>query len=366
VGTFGGVEGTAFSSARALGKIGKPAMPALTTALKSSDPKVRQAAAEAFASMNVALTPEAVDALTVALGDKDSVVRSRAAQSLRYAGGAAQQAAMAEEKREQAADEAAHPQPHIAPVPTFSKEQIVAPIHPDANHKYPLKLALFAPISGYAVTLHAGKDRPDRLVFWKVDGDKYQKVLLMEADPDSGEHFQVPTSFDAVIDSPPGESFVDVATLRRGGITDRVLHIDDDEDQWQPVEIESPEDWYKSKLTPSETVRHPGRNFFSDGGLEFEFQIWKSNDHDCCPTAGQVTGTYKIVSPQASMAEAPVGAQNGSWGAGVVAHAGLGFVVTVNEFGQTHGEGPHAGFSGIEPNPVPAWKMVVDTAKRQP
>src|SRR6202042_1468130 len=104
------------------------AIPALATALKSSDPKVRQAAAEALASMNVALTPEAVDALTVALGDKDSVVRSSAAQSLHNAGGAAQQAAMAEEKREQAADEATHPQPHIAPVPTLSKQQIIAPI----------------------------------------------------------------------------------------------------------------------------------------------------------------------------------------------------------------------------------------------
>jgi hypothetical protein len=212
-----------------------------------------------------------------------------------------------------------------------------------------------------------GKDRPERLVFWKVDNDKYQKVVLMESDPASGEHFQVPTSFDAVIDSPPGESFVDVATLRRGGITDRVLHIDDGEDQWQPVEIESPEDWYKDKLAPSETVRHPGRNFFSDGGLEFEFQIWRSNDRDCCPTAGQVTGTYKIVSPEASMAEAPVGVQNGSDSS--TARAGVGFAYTVNEAVQTHGEGPHAGSFGavIEPNPpVPAWKMVVDTAKRQP
>ncbi len=76
IGTFGDVAGTGFWCARALGQIGKPAIPALTAALKSAEPKVRQAAAEAFASMNVALAPEAVAALRVALGDQDSVVRS--------------------------------------------------------------------------------------------------------------------------------------------------------------------------------------------------------------------------------------------------------------------------------------------------
>jgi hypothetical protein len=191
-------------------------------------------------------------------------------------------------------------------------------------------------------------------------------MLLMESGA-GDEHFQVPTSFDAAIDSTPGESFVDVATLTRGGITDRVFHIDAGGDQWQPVEIESPEDWYKGKLTPSETVRHRGRNFFSDGGLEFEFKIWKSNDRDCCPTAGKVTGTYKVVTAQDSTADDPEEVQNESGSAGVAAPGGVGFV-TENEFGQTQGGGPPGGAFGavIESNPATTWKMVVDTAKRQP
>ena len=338
-------------------------MPALTAALKSTDLKTRQAAAQAFVGMNAALTPEAVDALTVALGDKDSDVRSRAADSLHNAGGAAEQAARAEEKREEEADEAAHPEPHIPPAPKFSKQQIIAPIPPDANHKYPLKLALFAPIAGYAVTLHTGKDRPERIVFWKVADDKYQKVMLMESDPDSGEHFQVPTSFNSIVEYAPGESFVDAATLGPRGVTDRVLHIDNVEDHWQGVEIESPEDWYKDKLAPSETVRHPSRNFFTDRGLEFEFQIWNSNDQDCCPTAGQVTGTYKIVRAQPSTEEAPVGGQYQTFSM-TVARAGAPFAVPVNKAGQIHGERPSSNVINIEPNPVPAWKMVVDTFKR--
>ena len=360
-GTFGGVERVASSSARELGKIGKPAMPALTAALKSSDLNTRQAAAEGFASMNAVLTPEATNALTIAHGDEDSVVRSRAARSLRNAGGTAEQTALAEEKREKEADEAAHPEPHIPPVAKFSKEQIIAPIPADANYKYPLKLALFAPISGYVVTLHIGKDRPERLVFWKVVDDKYQKLVLRESDPHSGEHFQVPTSFDATIGSPPPDSFFDVATLGRGGVTDKVFHIDDDDDRWQQIEIESPEDSYKNKLRPSETVRHRGRNFFSDDKLEFEFQIWNSNDQDCCPTAGRVIGTYKIVRAQTSTAEAAGEVHGGFW---AVAKAGVPNAGAVND-DQTHGEGMHSGQFVIEPNPVPTWKMVVDTAKRQ-
>jgi hypothetical protein len=138
-----------------------------------------------------------------------------------------------------------------------------------------------------------------------------------------------------------------------------VLHIDDDDDQWQPVEIESPEDWYKDKLAPSEAVRHPSRNFFSDDGLEFEFQIWNSNDQDCCPTAGQAIGTYKVVRAQPPIAEAPVG----FW---AVARVGVPVAGTFNKTGKIQGEGPHASSSVIEPNPVPTWKMVVDSAKRQP
>ena len=212
----------------------------------------------------------------------------------------------------------------------------------------------------------------------------------MESDT-GDEHFQVPTSFDAAIDSTPGESFVDVATLRRGGITDRVLHIDDGEDQWQPVEIESPADWYKGKLAPSETVRHPGRNFFSDGGLEFEFQIWKSNDRDCCPTAGQVTGTYKVVRAQPSMVEVPefsfrntivvtgnkvAQTQTSQPKAAVIPSAGTAIAGNGNKTIQiqptrvgvpvgSDGGGANVGFVYNGQNPAITWKMIVDTGKRQ-
>src|SRR5271166_3428890 len=68
IGTLGGLDSLGYLSGLELGKIGQPAIPAITAALKSSDLKTRQAAAEAFVRMNAALTPEVVDALTTALG----------------------------------------------------------------------------------------------------------------------------------------------------------------------------------------------------------------------------------------------------------------------------------------------------------
>jgi HEAT repeat protein len=389
IGTFGGDDQVAFYAARELGHIGKPATPALTAALGGSDPKTRLAAAQAFANMKATLTPEAVDALTTALGDKDSELKSTAARALDKAGGAPEQAARAEEKREEKADEAANPTPQEPPVPQFSKEQIIAQVPGDANHKYPLTLALFAPISGYVVTLHTGKDRFERLVFWQVTDDKYQKVVAMESNLDSEEHFQVPISFDSTIGPPPPEGFVDVPILGRRGVADRVLHVDD-EGQWQPVEIESPEDWYEDKLGPSETVRRAGRNFLSDGSLEFAFSIWNSNDPDCCPTAGEVTGTYKIVRAEPSIVEAPgfsltqtiavagnrVAQAQGSqprvgvtFGAGPVM-AGSAVVVQPQSppaaaAAGSYGGGTYISSGGNEQNSV-TWKMIVDTAKRQP
>jgi hypothetical protein len=175
--------------------------------------------------------------------------------------------------------------------------------------------------------------------------------------------------------------------LGRGGVTESVLHIDDEEDKWKPVETESPEDWYKNQLAASETVRHPGRNFFSDDGLEFEFQIWNSNDQDCCPTAGQVTGTYKIVRAQPSIVEAPgfsftqtiavagnevAQAQTSQPRVGVM--IGLGPVSAGGAVVQpespraaaaagSHGGGTYISCGGNEQNSV-TW--IVDAAKRQP
>jgi hypothetical protein len=262
---------------------------------------VREDAVGTLAQMSP-LTPQTVQALTIALKDKSFDVRSAAATALQDAGGEAGQAALAEQAREE--------QPETR---RYTKQQIIAAISAGADHKYPLTLAYLFPIylNGYSaqeaeflVTLQTGKDRPERLVFWKKTGDdQYQRVKVIESDdPDFAEqHFETPITFIAKVrenGSPFYELqlFVDVPLDGRRSHGDQVFALDYGvEGDEQPVEIESPEKSYKVKLGPREAVRYPGRNSFSNGALEFAFSIWNANDPECCPTAGLVVGTYKII-----------------------------------------------------------------------
>lgn len=65
------------------------------------------------------------------------------------------------------------------------------------------------------------------------------------------------------------------------------------------------------------------------------------------------------------MAEAQIGVhQYGMvWS---MARVGVPVAGPLNKTGIIQGDGPRAHSFAIEPNPVPVWKMVVDTAKRQP
>ena len=134
---------------------------------------------------------------------------------------------------------------------------------------------------------------------------------------------------------------VDVPVAVYRGHIDRVFLFDRDE--VDPVEIESAEKWYRSKLGPHEAIRFPGSNSFTSRRMEFSFAIWSAGDPECCPTEGRVTGTYKLVQ-QAS--------------------AGAGMVVPIY--------GPGGAIVGLKSRPVrlspsiTMWKLVPDTAHREP
>jgi len=52
--------------------------------------------------------------------------------------------------------------------------------------------------------------------------------------------------------------------------------------------------FYKKHLNEAEGIWKGEINKFSKDGLFFTFYIWKEGDPNCCPSAGKVTGTYKI------------------------------------------------------------------------
>ncbi|MFA5261638.1 MAG: hypothetical protein WC450_10455 [Candidatus Omnitrophota bacterium] len=61
------------------------------------------------------------------------------------------------------------------------------------------------------------------------------------------------------------------------------------------VKVISPADTYRSQLKDGEDIRTGVRSRFSKEGLYFEFYIWNKDDANCCPSAGKVNGTYKLV-----------------------------------------------------------------------
>lgn len=56
-------------------------------------------------------------------------------------------------------------------------------------------------------------------------------------------------------------------------------------------------EFYQGKLLPGEMVAKGEYNEFNNQGLFFHFAIWKKDDGNCCPTAGQVDGAYKLERP---------------------------------------------------------------------
>lgn len=51
---------------------------------------------------------------------------------------------------------------------------------------------------------------------------------------------------------------------------------------------------FRNHLKKGEVIRKGEINEFNKNGLFFTFYIWKEKDPNCCPSAGKVTGTYKI------------------------------------------------------------------------
>jgi hypothetical protein len=111
-----------------------------------------------------------------------------------------------------------------------------------------------------------------------------------------------------------------------------------------PVPIESPEEWYKSKLRRGESTWNSNANSFADEKQSFAFFIWTGEDSHASPSGGMVTGIYKIIRE--------TGPQS----------AAVGFAMTPGLV-VTHGQ-PAASSGGLGPALV-TWKMLVDSAQRQ-
>ena len=315
-----------------LARLGKPGVLALMPALKSGDLDVRKEVVKSLSELELntpwllrrpddgaegargdeqikRLPDYLIDALMVAMADKSISIRELAARSLQHAGGEQERLALAEIAREETIY-AEQSRPDKKP---YTREQIIATIPPDDDNKYPLTLEYLFPIyqsigvqePEYLISLHRGRERGDRLVFWqRVGDDKYEEVKLMESDAfaTTDGRFLPPKVFRSRVEGSesggPNASreFVDVPQngCNNWCVIDNVFAVGGDGD-FTPVEIESPEDWYTSKLSPGESTWNSNGNSFSDYALSFGFVIWAGEDPHASPSAGGVTGTYKII-----------------------------------------------------------------------
>ncbi len=359
-------------------RLGKPGYAALTAALASPDLDVRKSVVDAlsYAALGAPwvgkgeqamrpLSPELAQALMVAMNDRAISIREQAARALQFAGGGPQRLALAELDRESAIY-ARESQPDRMP---RTREQIAASIPPDADNKYPLTIEYLFPIDEqiaaddptYLISLHRGRERSDRLVFWKNAGaDKYVAVKTMESpEMDLDGRFLPPKVFRAKVlvvgegrSFTQGRQFVDVPQVgcNTRCVVDNVFAIQGDD--FIPVQIESPEQWYKPKLKPDESTWNSNGNSFTDHDLSFAFSIWAGEDAHASPTAGEVTGTYKVIR-ETMLPGVNFGARMiGGGAAGLLPSAPAAAV--------------HPGVAASDGKPAVIWKMVVDTAQREP
>ena len=60
------------------------------------------------------------------------------------------------------------------------------------------------------------------------------------------------------------------------------------------VELIPASESFKKNLAKGEGVWKGVDSTFTDDGLFFDFDIWKEGDANCCPSAGQIKGAYKL------------------------------------------------------------------------
>ncbi|HVA40510.1 MAG TPA: HEAT repeat domain-containing protein [Candidatus Binataceae bacterium] len=327
-------DGDRGAAADVLAAIGKPAVPALLAALHNPDLYTREGAVTAL-SKSKPLPDEVARALiATASDDKSIVVRYEAANVLDRAGIEGGHAAL--EKAQQQMDAAMTEPPAVDTKRLYRRQEIFADIPPDDNHEYPLRLIyLFsfnAPRAEMLAAVYRGPDRRDRLIFWRQSGDdRYQQMQAIDAGPDASDTFDPPKVIFILKGQVPGLGvrFVDVGVNLWRGHGDYVFALDGDE--LRPVEIESPEQWYRDKLQPGEEIVSPSENSFYDREARFRFLLRSGRRTE------QVAGSYKVVREAA-------------------ADVGLG---TAGMFGIN-------GIKDTVGNSLAIWKLAVDNARRGP
>ena len=106
------------------------------------------------------------------------------------------------------------------------------------------------------------------------------------------------------------EFFVEIPVEWYRGGEERVFAVDGD--GWHSVEIESPDEMVSDpKQIPLKYQTSRGPDLGSYHQLDWSFLVSNEGDAMCCPSGGEVSGTYKIVQgPRTESADVEDGCRN--------------------------------------------------------
>jgi len=172
-------------------------------------------------------------------------------------------------------------------------------------HPFLILLLISLPIFAAArplskISLASGRHQIVATIYRQGQGFSENEALSFRSSPDGkllrtmkSDGFERPVLFFYY-----GENFVHVSSIPAGSggfVTDTIFWIAPDATMHE-IDFEDAAEAYEDKFNAEETVLTGGSGVNCTGGkLKFEFYIANDADPHCCPTAGKVTGSYKIV-----------------------------------------------------------------------
>jgi hypothetical protein len=281
-----------FNAEQSLQAAGAAAVPALLAALDSPDNNTRAGASHVLNNMQI--YRDDVDAACIKhLNDVSARVRDNCHWALVFKDTeAAQDALLQYEIGEAARMLTAQRQAASERARGLTRDQVLAPIPPDADFDQPATVTDQAETKasdGTAIlaAVHTGERRPDLMRVWILRAGRY--YLLKTAPPDGDyDHLSVD------VFNYSGKSYLHIMYLSSGTgyqHSDVIYRVA----AGNLTKLKMPKGLPPIKLAKGEGVWKGFVENFQDDSLTFEFYIWNEDDTNCCPTAGTVVGAYTIV-----------------------------------------------------------------------
>lgn len=140
-------------------------------------------------------------------------------------------------------------------------------------------------------------------IYVKV-GDEFKLLKRLEA-PDHPSYFLKPAVVWTPVKGEAWEQLIQITEVYYGTghfTREHIFTTSSGQERAPDLELEEVEfipadESFKKHLAKGEGNWKGVTSTFTGDGLVFEFFIWKEGDGPCCPSAGKVTGTYKLERP---------------------------------------------------------------------